>query len=146
MRKTFWEKFPVTILRIHGICLILLALVNASVSYRSTITENLGPFHFLYTNPTSEIGLWQAYLLMSLIGIVLIVGANGQSIWPSDLLGIAAHLVPLSTLALFKPLVVNAMGIETFHLSLCIHLLFITLEIFALVSGLLVTRTEGIKR
>ena len=146
MSKSFWEKFPVTILRFHGMSLIILAFANAIISFRSTFTEIAGPFHFLYTNPTTEIGLLQAYLLMSLIGFILIIGANGQPLWHFDLLGITAHLVPLSALALFKPLVVNAMGVETFYLSLSIHLLFITLEVLAVISGLMVINHRGIER
>lgn len=143
MRKQYFEMLPRWVLRIHGIALVFLALANTGFSYRSTIVENPGPFQFLHTNPAAEIGLWQAYLLMSIIGLVLFFGADSRSPWRFDLRGIAAHLVPLSALWVFKNLVVAAMGQHTFFLSLTIHVAFITAACIALAAGALAAHKAG---
>lgn len=145
MKVKFWQNLPAWILRLHGVALVLLAMANTGVSYGSTLAESSGPFRFLFANPAAEIGLWQAYLLMSLIGLVLFFGASGRGLWRLDLLGIVAHLVPLSALWLFKPLVVAAMGEKTFFLSLTIHTVFILLECCALLAGWFAWRKAGVR-
>lgn len=116
----------------HGAALVALGLANAAVSFRATRTAVDGPFRFLLDNPAAEIGLLQAYLLMSAIGAVLFAGSYAARIARFDVLGIVAHLVPLLALVVFHPFVVAFMGPGTVVASAAIHLTFITLEVVAL--------------
>lgn len=126
------DRLPRWLLRGHGAALVALGLANAGVSFRATRAPVDGPFRFLLENPAAEIGLLQAYLLMAAIGVVLFRGSFSRRIARFDVLGIAAHSVPLLALIVFHPLVVSFMGPRTVLMSAGIHVTFITLETVAL--------------
>ena len=120
------------ILNFHGVALVALGVGNTVVSLIATKTEISGPFHFLYKTPFVEVGLMQAYLLMSLVGVLLTVGAKTEKFYIFDIAGIVAHCIPLLALFTFRPIVFEVMGVGTFYASLGIHVLFISLELLAL--------------
>ncbi|MBK8658920.1 MAG: hypothetical protein IPN22_08630 [Bacteroidetes bacterium] len=76
----------------------------------------------------AEVGLFQAYLLMMLIGVVLLMNAGSERSWRYDVIGILAHLIPLSALFLFQDVVQEIMGMQIFIASALIHIPWIVIE------------------
>ena len=121
-----------TLLRIHGVCLILLGVGNAIVSYLATNTEIQGPLHFLYKNPIAEAGFLQAYLLCGLVGVTLIIGSRYQNFVAFDVIGITMHLIPPASLLLMYEQVHAIIGTSTIWPSIAIHTTFAALELAAI--------------
>ncbi len=67
------------ILRIHGSILILIGI---ALTVNSTLGTYLGigKFSFLQNNEFALVGLFQAYLLMSIIGVALWIGSTSSEV------------------------------------------------------------------
>ena len=65
------------LLRIHGTILALVALGSAVATTIGWKTGT-GPFGFMQSNPMVWVGLIQAYLLMTIIAVLLVLG-SGQA-------------------------------------------------------------------
>lgn len=115
------------VLKIHGIFLLIVTLINTILSIIGLKT-GLGPFAFNKEIPMAEVGLFQAYLLMLLIGIVLILNIKSKHSWKYDMLGAIAHLIPLAALLLFQDTVKEVMGLKIFIASALIHIPWIIIE------------------
>lgn len=63
------------LLWIHGTILTLVALGSAAVTTIGWMI-GIGPFGFMQQNPIVWVGLIQAYLLMTIIAVLLILGAG----------------------------------------------------------------------
>src|SRR5258705_5369334 len=82
------------LLRIHGTILMLVALGSAvatTVGWKS----GTGPFGFMQQNPMVWVGLIQAYLLMAMIAVLLVLGSREANARKWNVVGALAHGVPL---------------------------------------------------
>ena len=94
-----------TVLRLHGSFLILLTGFLITVSLIGTF-RGVGVMAVLYTYPLVEGGLFQAYGLMMLIGIVLWIGSFQENPGKWHVVGFLAHLSPLLANFIFADLLV----------------------------------------
>jgi len=115
------------VLLIHGYFLVIVTLVNTVASLYGMKTGE-GMFGFLKEMPFSEVGFFQAYMLMMIVGIVLILNAKSEQSWKYDLLSVVAHLVPLTALFMLKGEVQQIMGVKIFIASAAIHFPWVIVE------------------
>jgi hypothetical protein len=118
------------LLRVHGTILTLVALASAVATTIGWMTGN-GPFGFMQQNPMVWVGLIQAYLLMTIIAVLLILGSGQANARKWNVVGALAHCAPL--IAAFSSLdVFDAMGALGFvWVPITFHLLFLCLETVA---------------
>jgi hypothetical protein len=116
------------VLRFHGTFLIALTILLIILS---TIGLNLGqgPFVFLKTNPLVDVGLFQAYSLMMVIGIVILIGSFQKNTWIWDLIGLSAHISPLLANFMFY----DFLSKTNLPSTIPLHGFFILLEAFAII-------------
>lgn len=115
------------VLLVHGWFLLVVTIGN-TISSLLGLYKGVGPFSFNAQIPMAEVGLFQAYLLMMLIGIVLLLNVRQAQSWRYDVLGIVAHLIPLAALFLFQDVVKEIMGENIFMASALIHIPWILIE------------------
>ena len=91
----------------------------------------IGPFGFMQQDPIGWVGLIQAYLLMTIITVLLILGAGQANTRKWHVVGGLAHGPPL--IAAFSSWAVFAsMGVcEIVWIPITFHLIFFSLETFA---------------
>src|SRR3982074_1995059 len=82
------------LLRIHGTILALVALGSAVAITVGWMTGT-GPFGFMQQNPMVWVGLIQAYLLMTIIAVLLILGSDQVNARKWNVVGALAHCAPL---------------------------------------------------
>jgi hypothetical protein len=126
-------KFRQRLLLFHGKILTVVALAAAAATTYGWYTGS-GPFGFMHANGLAWVGLIQAYLLMTIIAILLILGsreANPGRKW--NVVGALAHVPPLIA-ALFSLNVFASMGVGTVvWIPITFHIVFFSLETFAAV-------------
>lgn len=118
------------VLKIHGIFILIVTAINTITSLIGLKTGQ-GVFAFIQHIPMAEVGLFQAYLLMLLIGIVLLLNVKSEHSWRYDIVGVLAHLIPLSALLMFQDVVKQEMGLKIFFASALIHIPWIVIETIA---------------
>jgi hypothetical protein len=118
------------LLWIHGTILTLVALGSAAATTTGWMI-GIGPFGFMQQNPIAWTGLIQAYLLMTIIAVLLILGAGHANTKKWHVVGALAHGPPL--IAAFSSLDVFAsMGVlGIVWIPITFHLVFLSLETFA---------------
>jgi hypothetical protein len=118
------------LLWIHGTILTLVALGSAAVTTIGWMI-GIGPFGFMHQNPMVWVGLIQAYLLMTIIAVLLILGAGQANTKKWHVVGALAHGAPL--IAAFSSLDVFAsMGVlGIVWIPITFHMAFLSLETFA---------------
>jgi hypothetical protein len=118
------------LLRIHGTILALVALGSAVATTIGWMT-GIGLFGFMQHNPMVWVGLIQAYLLMTIIAVLLVLGSDQANSRKWNVVGALAHCVPL--IAAFSSLdVFDSMGVlGIVRLSITFHLVWFCLETFA---------------
>jgi len=120
------------ILRIHGTFLFLLtiaATVNTMVGW----SLGTGPYALWHEQQFAAAGLFQAYLLMFVIGIALWFGSGQeQGLWKWDLIAILAHLPPLSVNFIFADLFASYGFQSISAISTALHTIWIVVESFAI--------------
>jgi hypothetical protein len=118
------------LLRIHGTILTLVALGSAVATTIGWMT-GIGLFGFMQQNPMVWVGLIQAYLLMTIIAVLLVVGSGEVNVRKWNVVGALAHCAPLiaalSSLDVFESL--GAHG--TVRVAIAFHLVWLSLETFA---------------
>src|SRR5258708_36679545 len=82
------------ILLIHGTILTLVALGSAVATTIGWMTGT-GRFGFMQANPMVWVGLIQAYLLMTIIAVLLVLGSNQTDPRKWNVVGALAHCAPL---------------------------------------------------
>ena len=119
-----------TLLRIHGTILTLVALGSAVATTIGWMT-GAGPFGFMRQNPMVWVDLIQAYLLMTIIAVLLVLGSRQANPRKWNVVGALAHCPPLiaalSSLAVFKSM--GALGIV--RVAIAFHFVWLCLESFA---------------
>jgi hypothetical protein len=115
------------LLRVHGWILTFVALGLAVFTTYSRIT-GIGPLGFLQQNPLAWVGLVQAYLLMAIIAVLLILGSREKNARKWNVLGALAHCPPLIA-ALSSLDVFSSMGmLRVVWVPIVFHVVFICLE------------------
>src|SRR5882757_6500261 len=115
------------LLKVHGVILTLVALGNAVVTTYGRITGT-GPFGLLEQNPLAWVGLIQAYLLITIIAVLLILGSREQNPRKWNIVGALAHCPPLIA-ALSSLDVFASLGAGTVvWIPIAFHAVFICLE------------------
>jgi hypothetical protein len=121
------------LLRIHGAILTLVALASA-VATTVGWMSGAGPFGFMQKNPMVWVGLIQAYLLMTIIAVLLIAGSRQANPRKWNFVGALAHCPPLiaalSSLNVFDSM--GALGIV--RVAIAFHFVWLALEAFAALS------------
>jgi len=140
MRKEFLMNTPISpadvirrrVLRIHGTFLFFLttaATINTMVGWAS----GKGVYALWHEQQFAAAGLFQAYLLMLVVGIVLWIGSTQQSdLWKWDLIGLLAHLPPLAANFIFADLFASYGFQSTSLVSITLHCIWISVELFAI--------------
>jgi hypothetical protein len=118
------------LLRIHGTVLMLVALGSAAATTIGRMT-GIGPFGFMQQNPMVWVGLIQAYLLITIIAVLLILGAGQANTRKWHFIGALAHAPPLiAALSSFDVFVsMGVLGI--IWVPITFHAVFLSLETFA---------------
>jgi hypothetical protein len=120
------------LLRIHGSILTLVALGSAAATTFGWITGT-GLFGFMQQDPMVWVGLIQAYLLMSIIAVLLVLGSNQANTRKWNVVGALAHCPPLIA-ALSSLDTFESMGVLGFiRVSITFHVIWLSLETFAAV-------------
>jgi len=90
-----------------------------------------GLFGFMQQNPMVWVGLIQAYLLMTIIAVLLVLGSGQVNARKWNVVGALAHCPPLiaalSSLNVFESM--GALGIV--RVAIAFHLFWLCLETFA---------------
>ena len=90
-----------------------------------------GLFGFMHQNPLVWVGLIQAYLLMTIIAVLLVLGSGQTNARKWNVVGALAHCAPLiaalSSLAVFESM--GALGIV--RVAISFHVVWLCLETFA---------------
>lgn len=124
------ETFRKKLLRVHGTLAIVLGVALTINSSLGTFW-GIGIFKFLQQNPFGLVGLFQAYLLMSVIGFVLLFGSRYERTKNFHIVGALAHCPPLAANFIFFGLF-SEMGMGWVSLiGSTVHCIFISLESFA---------------
>ena len=118
------------LLRIHGTILLLVALGSAVATTIGRLTGS-GLFGFMQQNPMVWVGLIQAYLLMAIIAVLLLLGSDQANARKWNMVGALAHCPPLvaalSSLDVFESM--GALGIV--RVAIAFHVVWLCLEGFA---------------
>ena len=118
------------LLRIHGAILTLVALGSA-VATTIGWMNGTGPFGFMQQNPMVWVGLIQAYLLMTIIAVLLVLGSGQTNAKKWNVVGALAHCPPLiaalSSLDIFESM--GALGVV--RVAITFHVVWLCLETFA---------------
>ena len=127
MTPYLWRRW---LLRIHGVILMVVALGSA-VATTVGWTTGTGLFGFMQQNPMVWVGLIQAYLLMAIIAVLLVLGSGQANARKWNVIGALAHCAPLiaalSSLDVFKSM--GSFG--TVRVAITFHVLWLCLETFA---------------
>jgi hypothetical protein len=118
------------LLLIHGAILTLVAVGSAVATTIGRVT-GAGLFGFLQRDPMVWVGLIQAYLLMTIIAVLLIIGSRQANPRKWNVVGALAHCPPLIA-ALFSLPVFESMGVLGFvRVAIGFHFVWFSLETFA---------------
>ena len=120
------------ILRIHGSFLLVLTVIN-TIATMIGWAVGKGPFALWQEEPFAPVGLFQAYLIMFVIGLALWFGSNQErDLAKWDLIGLLAHLPPLAVNFIFASLFTANNFHSTSIVSIAIHTIWISIELFAI--------------
>jgi hypothetical protein len=118
------------LLRIHGAILTLVALGSAVATTIGWMTGT-GLFGFMQQNPLVWVGLIQAYLLMTIIAVLLVLGSGQPNARKWNVVGALAHGAPLiaalPSLDVFASM--GALGIV--RVAITFHVVWLCLETVA---------------
>jgi hypothetical protein len=118
------------LLRIHGTMLMMVALGSAVATTIGWVTGT-GLFGVLQQNSMAWVGLIQAYLLMTIIAVLLVLGSGQAHARQWHVVGALAHCAPL--IAALSPLdVFESMGaLGIVRVAMMFHIVWLCLETFA---------------
>ncbi|RPI91165.1 MAG: hypothetical protein EHM40_16510 [Chloroflexi bacterium] len=120
------------ILRIHGSFLLVLTTINTVLAMVGWATGK-GPFALWHEEPFAAVGLFQAYLIMFVVGIALWFGSSQEkNLWRWNLVGLLAHLPPLAVNFIFADLFTSYHFEGTSIFSIVLHTVWICIETFAI--------------
>ncbi|MES2748294.1 MAG: hypothetical protein V4648_07935 [Bacteroidota bacterium] len=116
-------------LKIHGILLTLLGVVFAIVTTIGRLIGR-GPFAFLQQNEQASVGLFEAYLLIAVCGVILLFGATQVYTPKWNRIAALVH-IPLVTTNLLYWDFYAQVGMQTIGIvSTVMHFVLIIVECF----------------
>lgn len=130
--RPLWNiaTFRRRLLRIHGAILTLVALASAVATTMGRMS-GAGTFGFMQKNPMVWVGLIQAYLLMTIIAVLLMIGSREANPRKWNFVGALAHAPPL-IVALSSLNVFDSMGaLGPVRVAIAFHFVWFSLEAFA---------------
>lgn len=128
------DLFRRRVLRIHGSILLVLTVANTIITMVGWALGK-GPFALWQQEQFAAVGLFQAYLLMFVVGVALWFGSmQEKDLGQWDLIGLMAHLPPLAVNFIFADLFAAHNFQSTSVISMTIHVVFIALESFAILQ------------
>jgi hypothetical protein len=120
------------ILRVHGSFLLVLTVINTILAMMGWAAGK-GPFALWQEEPFAAVGLFQAYLIMFVVGVALWFGSSqDKNLWQWDLVGLLAHLPPLAVNFIFADLFASYHFQNTSIFSIVLHGVWICIETFAI--------------
>lgn len=87
---TMKTRTRIRLLRVHGVFMLVVGAINAGVSTWGYFSGQ-GGMGFLHGAPIGHVGLIQAYLLMCVLGLALLLGASSNTPRRFHPLGALAH-------------------------------------------------------
>ena len=118
------------LLRTHGTILTLVALGSGVATTIGWMTGT-GLFGFMKQNPMVWVGLIQAYLLMAIVAVLLVLGSGQTNARKWNVVGALAHCPPLiaalCSLDVFESM--GALGIV--RIAITFHFVWLCLETLA---------------
>jgi hypothetical protein len=118
------------LLRIHG---TILALVASGSAVATTIgwRTGTGLFGFMHQIPMVWVGLIQAYLLMTIIAVLLVLGSGDANPRRWNVVGALAHCPPLIAALSSLPVFASMGVLRIVGASIAFHVVWFCLEAFA---------------
>jgi hypothetical protein len=130
LRADGLTAFRRRLLRVHGTVLTIVALGSAIATTYGWISGR-GMFGFMRQNSMVWVGLIQAYLLMTIIAVLLVLGSRGANLRKWNVVGALAHCPPLIA-ALSSLNVFESMGaLAVVRVAIAFHFLWLALETLA---------------
>ena len=117
-------KYSKLVLRVHGSVAIFLGVALTVMGWVGT-HHGAGQMALLQQHPLSYLGLFQAYLLMSSLGVALWFGSFTDNPGRWHVIGFLAHTPPLAANLIFWSMITQY-GIT--HAGVAIHLTFMLIE------------------
>jgi len=118
------------LLRIHGTILTLVALGSAVATTRGWMTGT-GLFGFMQQNPMVWVGLIQAYLLMTIIAVLLVLGSGEVNARKWNVVGALAHCAPLIAAFCAFDVFVSMGALGIVRVAIAFHIVWLSLETLA---------------
>ena len=115
------------VLRIHGIVLTVTALTLAVATTVGKSTGE-GQFAFLHDQPLVWVGLIQAYLLMTIIAVLLLLGADQTYTRKWNIVGALAHAVPLFAALTALSVFQSMDALELAEIAIGFHVFWLAVE------------------
>jgi hypothetical protein len=115
------------VLRIHGIVLAVTALTLAVATTVGKSTGE-GQFAFLHDQPLVWVGLVQAYLLMTIIAVLLLLGADQPYTRKWNIVGALAHAVPLFAALTALSVFQSMDALELAEVAIGFHVFWLAVE------------------
>lgn len=116
-----------SILKVHGIILLCLGSIMTVQTILGSF-KGIGTLKFLYANALRSVGLFEAYLLAALSGVVLILLSDRHYVKDWHLLAATVHLILFTTNLLFWEAYALAGIVTIGYVVTVTHALFILLE------------------
>jgi hypothetical protein len=130
------------VLRTHGSLVILVGIALAIVVNIGRV-KGIGPMSFLQNNPLVTVGLFQAYLLIGVLGIVLWIGSYQDAIKKWHIIGALAHVPPLMANIIYWDLFKDIGMTSNSIAGMVMHCFWILVELFAFFYNPSVNVSEG---
>ena len=121
------KRYSKRVLRVHGTAIVILGIALTVVGWIGTY-HGAGVMAMLKEQPLAYIGLFQAYLLMSTLGVALWIGSYSEDTRRWHVIGFLAHSSPLAANLVFWDLIARY-GIS--HAGIAIHVVFMLVEAVA---------------
>ncbi|MBM4166360.1 MAG: hypothetical protein FJ218_05525 [Ignavibacteria bacterium] len=119
------------ILRIHGTLLIVMGVAMA-INCTIGMMQGIGLYKFLQTDKMGHVGLYQAYLLAGLIGVVLWTGSFQERVRKWNRIGALFHALVLTVYVIHWSFFLTIDNGEFMRNSgVVFHLVFLSLESYA---------------
>ncbi|MBI3502439.1 MAG: hypothetical protein HY063_11670 [Bacteroidetes bacterium] len=119
------------ILKVHG-TIAVAAGTGFAIASTIGMMNGIGVFKFLQADKLGHVGLFQAYTLFALIGVVLLMGSRQENVRKWNRVGAAAHALILIVYVIhwnFFPTIEGGLFMRTG--GLIFHCVFLTLESWA---------------
>jgi hypothetical protein len=123
------NKLSRIVLRIHG-GIFLVMMPSLIILSTIGLISGTGLFAFLHATPLADVGLLQLYAVMTVLGIVLIIGSFQSKTWTWNLIGIITEITPLLSNYIFAG-IYKKTGIAP---SWTLHSILILLEFLSLLT------------